>query len=83
VLQSVLDYLLWHHFGYNPEERSLDLVNSYRHYFSNDIRNPANLAKLAEQYIWRTAINMDRETNINQKGDTKTLKVRTPQFGCT
>jgi hypothetical protein len=37
---------------------------------------PANLAKLAEQYIWRSAINMHRENNIEERGDTQTLKVR-------
>lgn len=26
MTQGVLDYLMWHHFGRNPEERNLDLV---------------------------------------------------------
>jgi hypothetical protein len=47
----------------------------YRNYFTNDIQ-PTNLAKLTEQYIWRTAIDMQRENNIIERGDTKTLKVR-------
>ena len=76
---SVLDYLIWHHFGHNSEARAHDLINTYKHYFSSEM-NAANMAKLAEQYIWRQAINMDRETNVDQKGDTKTLKVRY-QFG--
>ena len=46
----------------------------YRHYFSQDIE-PANLAKLAEQYIWRNAVEIDRENNMEQKGDTRTIKV--------
>ncbi|TRY62533.1 hypothetical protein TCAL_06292 [Tigriopus californicus] len=74
VTQSVLDYLLWHHFGYAPDERAHDLVNMYKHYFSQDL-TAANLAKLSEQYIWRTAIDIDREHNMDQKGDTKTLKI--------
>lgn len=74
VSQPVLDYLLWHHFGFSPEERAHDLVSMYRHYFSQDIE-PTNLAKLTEQYIWRTAVEIDRENNMEQKGDTRTLKV--------
>jgi len=50
----------------------------YRNYFTNDIQ-PTNLAKLTEQYIWRTAIDMQRENNIIERGDTKTLKVRMPE----
>lgn len=29
MTQGVLDYLMWHHFGRNPEERNLDLVQVY------------------------------------------------------
>lgn len=71
----MLDYLIWHHFGYYPEERAHDLFSQYKHYFGQDVQ-PANLAKLAEQFIWRNAIDIDRENNMEQKGDTKTLKVR-------
>ena len=73
-MKSVLDYLIWHHFGYYPEERAHDLFSQYKHYFSQDIQ-PANLAKLAEQFIWRAAVEIDRENNMDQKGDAKTLKV--------
>ena len=72
--QAVLDYLMWHHFGDYAEERAHDLVHMYRNYFNNDIQ-PTNLAKLTEQYIWRTPIDMMRENNIIERGDTKTLKV--------
>ena len=75
VTQAVLDYLLWHHFGTEPDGRAHDLVSMYRHYFNQDIQ-PKNLAKLAEQYIWRSVVPMDRENNVDQKGDTKTLKVK-------
>ena len=74
ITQAVLDYLMWHHFGASPEERAHDLVSVYRHYFNNDVQ-PKNLAKLTEQYIWRDAIDMERENNMDAKGDTKTLKV--------
>ena len=65
---------MWHHFGDYAEERAHDLVHMYRNYFTNDIQ-AANLAKLTEQYIWRTPIDMMRENNIIERGDTKTLKV--------
>ena len=75
VTQAVLEYLMWHHFGASSLERAHDLVNVYRHYFSNDLQ-ASNLAKLTEQYIWRNAIDIEREANLDGKGDTKTLKVR-------
>ncbi len=34
VTQAVLDYLLWHHFGNDPEARAHDLVSMYKHYFT-------------------------------------------------
>ncbi len=34
-----------------------------------------NLALLTEQYVWRSIINIDRENNMDQKGNTRTLKV--------
>lgn len=74
VTQAVLDYLMWHHFGTAAELRSHDLVSLYQHYFSNEVQGK-NLAKLAEQYIWRTAIDINRDENFEGKGDTKTLKV--------
>jgi len=74
ITQPVLDYLMWHHFGSSPEERAHDLINVFRHYFNNDLQ-ASNLAKLTEQYIWRSAIDLEREHNMDLKGDTKTLKV--------
>ena len=75
ITQPVLDYLMWHHFGSSPEERAHDLINVFRHYFNNDLQ-ASNLAKLTEQYIWRPAIDLEREHNMDLKGDTKTLKVK-------
>jgi len=74
ITQSVLDYLMWHHFGTGAEYRSQDLISVYQHYFSNDVQGK-NLAKLTEQYIWRTAIDIYRDDNLEGKGDTKTLKI--------
>jgi pimeloyl-ACP methyl ester carboxylesterase len=74
VTQAALDYLMWHHFGNAAESRSHDLVSMYQHYFSNEVQGK-NLAKLAEQYIWRTAVDIYRDDNIEGKGDTKTLKI--------
>jgi hypothetical protein len=64
---------MWHHFGDYAEERAHDLVHMYKNYFSNDTQ-PSNLAKLTEQFIWRTAVNIERENNITERGDSKTLK---------
>ncbi len=69
-----MDYLMWHHFGSSPEERAHDLLSVYQHYFNNDVNAP-NLAKLTEQYIWRTAVDMARENTPEARGDSKTLKV--------
>jgi len=59
VSQQVMDYLLWHHLGQDYTERSHDLVNVYKHYFEKDVQ-AVNLAKMVEQYIWRTDIAIDR-----------------------
>jgi len=59
VTQAVLDYLLWHHLGQDYTERAHDLINVYTHYFNGHVQ-PGNMAKLVEQYIWRSDIPMDR-----------------------
>jgi pimeloyl-ACP methyl ester carboxylesterase len=59
VTQAVLDYLLWHHLGRDYAERAHDLINVYTHYFNGHLQ-PTNLAKLVEQYIWRSDIVLDR-----------------------
>ena len=75
ITQPVLDYLMWHHFGNGAHVGAHDLINVFRHYFNHDVQ-ASNLAKLTEQYIWRNAIDLERELNLDAKGDTKTLKVR-------
>ncbi|XP_055544458.1 protein NDRG3 isoform X2 [Wyeomyia smithii] len=59
MTQGVLDYLMWHHFGRNPEERNLDLVQLYKSNFERSI-NPVNLAMLIDSYIKRTDLNIAR-----------------------
>ena len=73
--QVVMDFLLWHHFGAYADERAHDLVNHYKHYFGNEV-NAVNLARLTEQWIWRKAVDIKRETNFEGQGDTQTLKVK-------
>ena len=74
LIQDVLDYLVWHHFGDDLSERSCDLVNMYKKYFMTKI-HPDNLAKLVEQFNWRPMVNMKRDENVLQLGDSHTLKV--------
>ncbi|XP_065077356.1 protein NDRG3 isoform X2 [Ochlerotatus camptorhynchus] len=59
MTQSVMDYLMWHHFGRNPEERNLDLVQLYKSNFERSI-NPVNLAMFIDSYIKRTDLNIAR-----------------------
>ena len=59
VTQAVLDYLLWHHLGPDYTERAHDLINVYTHYFNGHVQ-PGNMAKLVEQFIWRSDIPLDR-----------------------
>jgi hypothetical protein len=49
-------------------------ISVYQHYFNTDVQ-PSNLAKLTEQYIWRTIIDLEREINLDARGDAKTLKL--------
>ena len=65
---------MWHHFGDELSERSCDLVNMYKKYFMSKI-HPDNLAKLVEQFNWRPMVNMKRDENVLQIGDSHTLKV--------
>merc|ERR1712059_89567 len=46
--------------GQDYDERAHDLLQVYKHYFSNSVNGP-NLAPLVEQYIWRTDISLTRD----------------------
>ncbi len=56
---SAIDFLLWHHFGKNQEQRNHDLVQVYRQYF-HDKMNPHNLAMLLDTYITRSDLGIQR-----------------------
>jgi len=58
--QSVQDYLMWYHFGRVTEERHLDLINSYRKYFSGKSHNVRNLAMFIDSYLKRTDLGIER-----------------------
>ncbi|XP_054740988.1 protein NDRG3 isoform X3 [Anastrepha obliqua] len=59
MTQSVIDYLMWHHFGRNPEERNHDLVQMYKQHFERGV-NPTNLAMFINSYIHRNDLNITR-----------------------
>ncbi|XP_049818502.1 protein NDRG3 isoform X3 [Aethina tumida] len=68
MTQGVLDYLMWHHFGRNTEERNHDLVQVYKSYFERNV-NPTNLALFIDSYVRRTDLNIHREMDPNKKKD--------------
>ncbi|XP_018323124.1 protein NDRG3 isoform X2 [Agrilus planipennis] len=74
MTQGVLDYLMWHHFGRNTEERNHDLVQVYKSYFEKHV-NPTNLALLIDSYIRRTDLNIQREMDPTKKRDANTLQM--------
>uniref|UniRef100_A0A336LK07 CSON012419 protein n=1 Tax=Culicoides sonorensis TaxID=179676 RepID=A0A336LK07_CULSO len=74
MTQGVLDYLMWHHFGRNPEERNLDLVQVYKSYFERSI-NPINLAMFIDAYIKRTDMNIARTPSGSPTNAGLTLKM--------
>ncbi|XP_058060928.1 protein NDRG3 isoform X6 [Anopheles bellator] len=74
MTQGVLDYLMWHHFGRNPEERNLDLVQLYKSNFERSI-NPVNLAMLIDAYIKRTDLNIARTPSGSPQTAAPSLKM--------
>uniref|UniRef100_A0A8D8Y2M3 Protein NDRG3 n=1 Tax=Cacopsylla melanoneura TaxID=428564 RepID=A0A8D8Y2M3_9HEMI len=70
MTQGVLDYLMWHHFGRNTEDRNHDLVQVYKSYFEQCV-NPINLALLIDAYIRRTDLNIARD--LENRTCTQTL----------
>ncbi|XP_060520892.1 protein NDRG3 isoform X1 [Cylas formicarius] len=73
MTQGVLDYLMWHHFGRNNEERNHDLVQVYKNYFERNL-NPTNLALFIDSYVKRTDLNIQRDLDGTKKNQY-TLKV--------
>ncbi|XP_043668809.1 protein NDRG3 isoform X3 [Vespula pensylvanica] len=74
MTQSVLDYLMWHHFGRGTEERNHDLVQVYKNYFEHRV-NPINLALFIDSYVRRTDLNITRELDPTRKKEGLTLSV--------
>lgn len=64
MTQSVVDYLMWHHFGRNWEERNHDLVQMYKAQFEKSV-NPNNLGMWIYAYIHRTDMNIARTPSAN------------------
>uniref|UniRef100_A0A0K8UHB2 Protein NDRG3 n=1 Tax=Bactrocera latifrons TaxID=174628 RepID=A0A0K8UHB2_BACLA len=59
MTQSVIDYLMWHHLGRNPEERNYDMVQMFKQHFERGV-NPTNLAMFINSYIHRNDLNITR-----------------------
>ncbi|XP_014221075.1 protein NDRG3 isoform X2 [Trichogramma pretiosum] len=74
MTQGVLDYLMWHHFGRDTDERNHDLVQVYKNYFERRV-NPTNLALFIDSYVRRTDLNIVRELDPTRKKDNTTLSV--------
>lgn len=64
MTQSVVDYLMWHHFGRNWDERNHDLVQMYKAQFEKSV-NPINLGMWIYAYIHRTDMNIARTPSAN------------------
>lgn len=58
--QCILDYLIWHHFGTPTQYSCMDLINTYRNYFSSFKIRPKNLALLIGSYLKRDDIGISR-----------------------
>lgn len=74
MTQGVLDYLMWHHFGRNTDERNHDLVQVYKTYFEKNV-NPTNLALFIDSYVKRTDLNIERQEAGGKREESKTLKM--------
>lgn len=74
MTQGVVDYLMWHHFGRNPEERNHDLAQMYKSHFERSV-NPTNLAMLINSYIHRTDLQIARTPSGSPQVNVATLKM--------
>jgi len=73
MTKGVLDYLMWHHFGYVSDERNHDLAHVYRQYFMSSV-NPANLGLFIDSYVRRSDMNITRELDPILKKDVRTIR---------
>jgi len=74
MTQTVLDYLMWHHFGKVSEERNHDLTTVYSQYFESNVK-AHNLALLIDSYIRRTDLNIERTLDPLKRKEVRTLKM--------
>uniref|UniRef100_A0A1A9ZNG6 Protein NDRG3 n=1 Tax=Glossina pallidipes TaxID=7398 RepID=A0A1A9ZNG6_GLOPL len=82
MTQGVIDYLMWHHFGRNPEERNHDLVQVYKQHFERGV-NPTNLAMLINSYIHRNDLNIARTPTGTPGTETSASTLKMPIMNIT
>ena len=69
--------MIWHHFGISLKGRPQELLQKFKKFIVTRTE-PENMAKLMEQFNLRSPIDIHRDENIIQKGDSYTLKVNMP-----
>ncbi|XP_037940907.1 protein NDRG3-like isoform X3 [Teleopsis dalmanni] len=82
MTQGVIDYLMWHHFGRNPEERNHDLVQMYKQHFERGV-NPTNLAMFINSYIHRNDLNIARTPPGTPGTQPSTATLKMPVINIT
>ncbi|XP_030557817.1 protein NDRG3 isoform X2 [Drosophila novamexicana] len=82
MTQGVIDYLMWHHFGRNPEERNHDLVQMYKQHFERGV-NPTNLAMLINAYIHRNDLHLARTPPGTPGAETAATTLKMPVINIT
>ncbi|XP_034653383.1 protein NDRG3 isoform X2 [Drosophila subobscura] len=82
MTQGVIDYLMWHHFGRNPEERNHDLVQMYKQHFERAV-NPTNLAMLINAYIHRNDLHLARTPPGTPGAETAATTLKMPVINIT
>lgn len=82
MTQGVIDYLMWHHFGRNPEERNHDLVQMYKQHFERGV-NPTNLAMLINSYIHRNDLHLARTPPGTPGTETAATTLKMPVINIT
>ncbi|XP_043867033.1 protein NDRG3 isoform X3 [Drosophila mojavensis] len=82
MTQGVIDYLMWHHFGRNPEERNHDLVQMYKQHFERGV-NPTNLAMFINAYIHRNDLHLARTPPGTPGAETAATTLKMPVINIT
>lgn len=71
---SVVNYLLWHNYGYINEQSNSDLIFYYRQYFADKPMPPQNLAFFITSYINRCDLNIARDDENQSKSSSNSLQ---------